>query len=1453
MNPRPAHDGQVPADRTTRALIAWTRLLAAHRIGLTILLIVLGALFGKISSGIAWQADLLQFFSSDSADVRNMQQAAAQPGLANQMRIDVHFERISSSGVSDGNIIQATHELADALGASGKFRSVWTGIEADKMATAYATLLARAPILLSDADREEIEQRATPEYLNARFGNLKAKLADPDGEFLLQQVRADPLNISDVIASKLRTLSPSGGQSNNGSTPVNTPTITGGVLLTHDVAGAPHAMIVCDPTALPSDQTNAEKTLSITNATLAKWKSAHPELGTWMIGSHRGYVENAQRVMADVSLVSVLGSIAVAVAIALYFRRISTALLCIIPPSIGIGIALGLAGLFHISLPLILLGFAGLLCGSTTDYGIQIIAECRRMTARQGVWHPDIPAISAHRLLGAISMSVATSVTGFAALGLSASPGLRALGLFVAFATLCIWGITFLILPVYLGPWILPKNQPASAKEHKPSPFHLWRRTALFTGAILFIACTCLFTSHALHIRFNSDPRTLDGSSASFLADQEAFARVWGDVRNRAVVFIDQPNAAAALDELNRVDQYLRDQQRDGLISGIISVEPLLPDSSTVKSRAVDWDRWWTPERINALRASLELASRQVGFKPGTFTAYADTITTMPTESADGRLADSPAALFPGFINIASPPQSPPSHITIATIVQMRDDRSPRLTTSWAQELRVRYPDVIVLSGKMLAFDASERSRAEAENLAPWCLLAILVPLWAYFRQLRKAWLTLTCLIIGFLWVLGSAQLFGNGLNLLSLVPILFTLGVAVDYGIYAASDPALQIDSSNTPPDSRLSATFLCASTTILGAGSLIVATHPALRWLGITLVAGISGGYLTSFFIVAPLVRRCRPPAASPKPRRSLRALLPRTLGRLSLQAFLVCLTILLCIPLITQFNLFRQHPPGVTTPLVPMKSVQIAPRTYQAGSSWMRWHEAPGDSGLWEITVAGTPQERGLALGALVFPIDVRIENEMLEQLDYFVPEEWARWLLLRAVATNLITLPSHIPPEYQEEIFAAATPYPDPHAYLAPSYPRILSYHALHDISQMLIDNPLIVPNTFACTGIVSLPSYTSASSAGHLMLGRVFDFEGGESFGRQKSITYVIPAPTPNDPRPNIPFAHVAWPGLAGAVTGINQQKLALFLNAAATEDIRRIGTPTILMARDILQHARTIDEADTIIRSTQVFVSDIIVIADGKTGRAKVFEKSPSRTASYDVDDSAVITNHLITPQFINDPVNKERRDDGSTVQGNARARQLLDRIHHQVTVPNLAALLRDKKGLDDKDIGYGNRNAIDGLIACHAVSMDVTTGELWVAAWPNAEGAFIGVNVLSMLDSAVDHPALEAPASPSIVPPDNIMTNGTWSLIEAGRDAEKAVDAALHISDFKEAEINARRIIQDNPSFYLGHELLGRALFYENDFAGAKAELQKALSLDPPYAQRRTAIEGLISRCDTH
>ncbi|HVS72089.1 MAG TPA: C45 family autoproteolytic acyltransferase/hydrolase [Phycisphaerae bacterium] len=1404
-----------------------------RRAGVVVVLGVMGAVFSWLSAGVRWNGDVLAFFSSGSAEVGNVRAAVeggGSEGPGGELRIDVHG--VDGKAASRAAVEAGARELAERLRGTGLFRWVWSGVDPARAAAAYGELVGEAPVL-EDVDAKGLEGRMSAGALEARFAAVKGKLADPDGELLLRQLQGDPLGLGSAVGERLRALAP-GGEGSGAS-------LDDGVLAARDSGGGWHAMVVAEPVAAASDMKGAEQVVAATDAAVAGLKGQG--LAGWVVGAHRGYVENAQRVKRDVMWVSAAGTVGVALLIAGFFRRVRAAALCMIPPSIGVGIALGIAGIFRVELPLLLLGFAGLLCGSTTDYGIQLIAECRRLAREAGGWREEIPWRAARRMVGPISMSVATSVTGFAALGLSEAPGLRAMGLFVAGATVCIWVVTFAVIPVFLGPWVLGF---ASGRTWRA------RRWIWWVGVSAFVVVTVgVFLPAAGRVRFNADARRLDGSSAALLSDEDSFYKVWGDIRNQAVVLVSAPTAAGALEAQERVADYLGDLQRDGRIAGVTSAAGILPDEATAAARVAAWKKFWTQERRGELRDRLAAAARANGFAPAAFAAYADRVAEVAAPDAERELKDSPAALLPGFIS-----KGADGSVTLAMVVRMNPvgeavgDVSLRLATAWAKELRLRFEQLPgietprILSGNVLLFDATDRARAEAERFAPWCLVAILVPLWIYYRSLRRAWLVTGCLVVGFVWVLGAAGLMGGGLNLLSLVPLLFTLGVAVDYGVYAAA--GARGDFSEEEAGRKRRATALCAMTTIVGSGALVLAGHPALRWLGLTLVAGIAGGYLTALFVVGPVVRWSAARAAG------MRRSVVRRVGGWVLTAGLAMLTVLVALPPLVEWRLSAERPAVIEAKGdAPLR--QIGRRQFAVGDSWMRYRATSGEAGIWEIRLAGTPAERGRAVSLLASPLDCRIESEMLDQLDTLLPAEWSRWLLLRAVGVDFASLPAWIPAEDQQELYAAATSYEDPHSYLAPTYSRLLAYHALHDVSQMLIDNPLIVPNTFACTGVVSLPGYTGGGGGdGHLLLGRDFDFEGGESFGRQKSVTLVIPPDGEG-----IPYAHVAWPGLEGCVTGMNREKIALFINAAATKDFRRIGTPTILMAREVLEQARSIADAERIIRGTQVFVSDILVVADGKTGQARVFEKSPGATAAYDVDESVAVTNHLVTPTFADDPVNKGRISDSTTMQRYQRARELLDGMKGSVTPEKLAGLLRDKKGVGGKDLGYGNRNAIDGLIACHSVIMDVTAGRMWVAGWPNAEGEYLCFDVLGLLSGrsvAASAPKGEGEdVSRGAIPADRILTDGppsTWQRVLEGRRAGERAQAAFAAGDLRGALAAAEEVVAANPGFYLGHALRGRALFGLGRYEEAKAALERALDADPPYAARRKGLEELLEQC---
>ncbi len=450
--------------KLTSLMHRWYRLLESQRMVLGVVLLLSGVLCSFSSAGVTWRADLLEMFSSQSPEIINLRQLADAPSPATQLRLDVH-------GVDPAQLPAAVRMLGEKLMASARFRNVWSGVPEQQLIASYNGLLREAPILLDDHDLDELQRRLSGSFIQQRLGHAAATLADPDGELRIRRLQADPLDVAGLISQRLKTLGPA-----------HNAQFQNGLLLSEDGG---HAMIIAQPNAMPSDTPSSTLMLSTLHDAIASTAQTYPGMETWIVGPHPAYVENSLRIRRDVMWISTLGSLAVGIAIALYFRRVSTALICLIPPAIGMGLALGIAGMCHFTLPLLVLGFGGLLCGSTTDYGIQLIAACNRMVCVRGGWQSDIPAAAACEMFGPISMSVATSVTGFAALALSASPGLRAMGLFVAGCTVCIWLVTFLVLPAFLGPWVI-------TRKSSQGVFTASKSAWVLTGCAALVWC-CLF------------------------------------------------------------------------------------------------------------------------------------------------------------------------------------------------------------------------------------------------------------------------------------------------------------------------------------------------------------------------------------------------------------------------------------------------------------------------------------------------------------------------------------------------------------------------------------------------------------------------------------------------------------------------------------------------------------------------------------------------------------------------------------------------------------------------------------------------------------------------------------------------------------------------------------------------------------------------------------------------
>jgi tetratricopeptide (TPR) repeat protein len=514
---------------------------------------------------------------------------------------------------------------------------------------------------------------------------------------------------------------------------------------------------------------------------------------------------------------------------------------------------------------------------------------------------------------------------------------------------------------------------------------------------------------------------------------------------------------------------------------------------------------------------------------------------------------------------------------------------------------------------------------------------------------------------------------------------------------------------------------------------------------------------------------------------------------------------------------------HPPKVDPlPAIVQSHVEVTGEVRRLGACSLARKD-----GILRMTLAGDPFELGYANAALCQPFLEEQEHSFIDMIHGFVPSKAALWLITKLVVLRNRSLPSYVMADHQMEIYGLACAYKDPMPEIGPLYHRLLNYHAAHDISHAIMDNPLV-----GCTGFAA---WDKATRNGHLLLARNFDFNAGRCFDTNK-IVYRV------KPDRGLGYISVAWPGMIGVVSGMNDAKIAVTVNACYTKLPWGTGTPVALMLRQVLQYASSLDEAADLIAKTHVCVSDAYLIADGKTGRAIIVEKSPGHTAVRrpgEGEDTIVCSNHFLADEMFDLPGNREYMRDGTTVPRFDRMRGLVEQRHGALTPESCATILRDRQVPGDVPAGWGNAASINCLIATHAVIMDVTEGVVWVSASPHQLGAFIPFG----LDD------FENPKGVSAIAPDPMLGDGSYERYSASQEclAEAKTLAKQHKT--RDAMDRLAKASELNPDSYTPCYLLGKMAFGEGAAAEARAWLERAAARYPAYESERREIEDLLRR----
>ncbi len=374
-----------------------------------------------------------------------------------------------------------------------------------------------------------------------------------------------------------------------------------------------------------------------------------------------------------------------------------------------------------------------------------------------------------------------------------------------------------------------------------------------------------------------------------------------------------------------------------------------------------------------------------------------------------------------------------------------------------------------------------------------------------------------------------------------------------------------------------------------------------------------------------------------------------------------------------------------------------------------------------GLWELYLEGEPLERGIATGNLARELIRKQEDIFIKKIKELIPSKGYLKLLTKLIIWYNRKVHLNVPEEFKTEIYGVSRYASNTYNNLADSYIRMLYAHGVHDIGHVLQDLMLV--------GCTSFATWGEKTEDGKLLIGRNFDFYAGDDFAKEKLITFM-------NPSKGHKFMMYGWAGMMGAVSGMNIEGLTVTINAGKSKIPLVAKTPVSILTREILQYASTIDEAIAIVKKREVFTSESIMIGSAKDKKAVLLEVSPSGFGVYEVTNinQLICSNHFQSETYANDKRNQKAIKESHSLYRHQRMTELLSE-QNKLTPKIAVEILRNKEGLNNKLIGYGNEKALNQMLAHHGIVFKPEELKVWVSSNPYQMGEFIAYDLKTVFD----------------------------------------------------------------------------------------------------------------------
>ena len=799
------------------------------------LLLVITALCVLSALRLDYKENIADFLPTDPEKERY---TSVYNDLSDQGQITVIFAA-DTTKVSNNEAMDAMMDAMDAFEANWKatdttllVSNMQCKVDDNQVFDAIDFIRENPPLFLTQEDYRRMDSLlAEPDYVATCMGNIKRMLSMPTVSFVVDGVKADPLNLYSPALQRLNTLNPTQNYRVEDEYLFNERGDKGFAFFSSPFSG--------------SDTRGNAQIVSLLDQVIAQTEAEHPEVRISAIGAPTIAVTNAQQTKKD-SYLSIVLALVLIFGI-LMFTMARKRNLIWLGNSVLFGwvFALAVIALFKTSISIIVVGIGSVIVGIAVNYPLHYLDHIKQEPNKREALKDVIQPL----VIGNI-----TTVAAFACLVFVKAEAMRDLGLFGALTLVGTILFVMVFLPLFA---VVPKKTKKLFVDDGKAPSETWRKVKLYAFWPLVII-TLILGYYSRETAFDADLHNINYMTRQQQEDLAVLSESLQKEGETDLIYVvsEAADFQVAIQQNEALMAALKTMMPDSTEYNVSGLDGLLPSLQRQEQSLEMWHDFW--QRHSDVVEQVKTEAAKAGFTEDAFEPFIDGITKAYHPLSESEME--PLMALCGTYAL--------QHDTLSRVVNF-----VRVPVAASEPLKQQLRHFLNSKDKVpepvegptltaFTFSISDVGNNLVTALSDdfdyilyVCSIVVFFFLCLSFGRLELSIMAFLPLTVGWLWILGIMHLGDIKFNIVNIILATFIFGQGDDYTIYITEGLLYEYAYGKRMLKNYRNSVILSGILMFIGIGALIFAKHPAMRSLAEVAVIGMATVVLMACYL-PPLI---------------------------------------------------------------------------------------------------------------------------------------------------------------------------------------------------------------------------------------------------------------------------------------------------------------------------------------------------------------------------------------------------------------------------------------------------------------------------------------------------------------------------------------------------------------------------------------------------------------------